>query len=334
MSIKIYQAKLREELIETKIYTILRKFKYFFVYNYFIARNRKLDYFDYNELAVNFPIFSTSSEPGIIGNKCFGNFKAIKRAVGNKFEPNCLIEHGLYFGEYVIKDECRIKGLKTIYTYGEYRLNALKNSDIQELKHIDIKLIGPYVKYAKNFKSEIELDLVKKKYGRILLVFPFHESPEFEIQFDIDAFISKIKDLSVNYDSVFVSMFWLDIIKNNYKCYSDAGFTIVSSGHRSDPYFLQRQRDLIDLSDMTMSNEIGTHIGYCISLGKPHYMFNQSVNITDILNKTNDNFDESYWKIYNKERETFYNAFSTTEPKITQEQIKLVEYYWGKGIEQ
>ncbi len=321
-----------EKFITSKIFTTLRKVKYFVLYNYYVIRNRNLDYFDYNELAVNFPIFTISSEPGIIGNKCYGNLKAVKRAFGSQFDTNCMIEHGLYFGEYVIKDECRIEGLTTIYTYGEYRLNAIKSSGIEELKNVDIMLVGPYIKYVDNFCSLKRLNKIKNIYGRILLVFPYHSSPEVELEFDIEKFITRIKEVALDYDSVFVSMFWLDIVCNNHKFYSDAGFNIVSSGHRNDPYFLQRQRDLIDLADMTMSNDIGTHIGYCVSLGKPHYLYGQKIFITNSMNKSSNDLDENYWKIYNKERELFYNTFSTTEPRITNEQIELVEYYWGKEI--
>ncbi len=316
--------------MKKKIIILLRYVKYFIFYNYYVMRNKKLDFFQYEKLAVNFPIFSKSLEPGIIGNKCYGNLWAVKNALGSKFEKESMIEHGLYFGEYVINSECQIKGLKTIYTYGKYRLEALQKSNIYELKHINIKTIGPYIQYVNNFSNKNKLIKIKKMYGKILLVFPYHSSPERDSQFDTDNFIDKIKVVASNYDSVFISMFWLDIVYGNHKLYVDAGFTIVSSGHRNDPYFLQRQRDLIDLADMTMSNEIGTHIGYCICLGKPHFLYSQKICTTPILNKPSDNFDDEYKNILRKERAYLSEIFSSSIPEITDKQIKVVEYYWGK----
>ena len=309
---------------------LLKQIKNFMFYNYFIIRNRNLDYFKYNKLSVKFPIFTFSKEPGIIGNKCYGNLKAIKNATGSNFEKNCLIEHGLYFGEYVIENECNIKGLKTIYTYGQYRLNSLNKSNVLLDKNINVIPIGPYIVHAKNFCSPKKQGKIKEKYGKILLVFPFHSSAERETKFNERDFIKKIQDISKDYDSVFVSMFWLDIVYQNHQLYLDAGFKIVTSGHRNDPYFLRRLRDLINLSDMTMSNEIGTHIGYCISLGKPHFLYSQEIISEDILNKPTDKFDENYKSIVAKERQKFIDIFCNEKPLITSSQIKLVKFYWGE----
>jgi len=307
----------------------LRYIKSFLLYNYFITRNRRLDYFRFKKLAVSFPIFSLSNEPGIIGNKCYGNFWAVKKALGKKFQHKCMIEHGLYFGEYVIKNECQIKGLKTIYTYSEYRRNALKKANID---NIEIKTIGPYISYVKNFNTKSHLKKLKNRYGKILLVFPYHSTPELKNKYDIDLFIKKIKEIAINYDAVFVSLFWLDIVNQNYRKYADAGFTIVSSGHRNDPFFLNRLRDLIDLADMTMSNDIGTHIGYCISLGKPHYLYRQEIIEKVTIKKETDNFDDNYKEIFHRERQIFSEVFSSPKQEIKEEQKNLVEFYWGKCI--
>lgn len=59
----------------------------------------------------------------------------------------------------------------------------------------------------------------------------------------------------------------------------DKGYTIVCPGNRFDPRFLSYQRDMIELSGMTMSNDLGTHIGYIVALNGPHYMFKQKVEL-------------------------------------------------------
>lgn len=312
------------------IYT-LKKICQFILYTTFKIRNRFIDYFKFKKLSVNFPIFTIRNEPGIIGNKCYGNLMTIKHAIGKDFDKNCLIEHGLYFGEYVIENECKIKSLSTIYTFGEYRVKALFNSGIKELNHINIVPIGPYIQYAKNFNNALKRKKIKEKYGSILLIFPYHSSPEIETDYDIQTFIKEINRVKRvgGYNSVFVSMFWLDIKKNKYQRYQNEGFKIVCSGVRNDPYFLSRLKDLIELSDMTMSNDLGTHIGYCISLGKPHYLFCQEIEIKHINEKFLEHSDDTRENKIKKERQLFSKLFSSSDPVITEEQRQVVNYYWG-----
>lgn len=310
---------------------IIKKGLDFLYYYFFVIRNRNIDYFNYNKLAVNFPIFSMSNASGLIGNKCYGNLKAIKKALGKEFDKKCLIEHGLYFGEFVIKEECQIKGLRTIYTYGNYRLDALKKSGIKELESIKLVSVGPYILYARDFYNKAKKQKIKDKYGKILLVFPFHTSPELETSFDKKAFINEINNVKniYNYDTVFTSLFWLDIVNDNYKIFKDEGYVVVCSGVRNDPYFLERQKDLINLSAMTMSNEIGTHIGYCIALNKPHYLYKQEVEIIKYNHKQNEHNDIRKQKV-DIERKEFLQVFGTPEPFITVEQRLITEHYWGK----
>ena len=313
---------------------ILRKTKYFFWYYAYVIRNRRIDYFEYKKLAVNFPIFSTSNAPGIIGNKCYGNYRAVKRAMGKRFDKNCLIEHGLYFGEFVIEDDCKAKGLNTIYTFGEYRVNALRKSEIEKLRQIKIVPIGAYILNAKNFHTADKRRQIKQKYGNILLAFPYHTSPELDTDFDAQAFINEIKKVkeTYSYDTVFVSIFWLDIVNENYRMYEKEGFVIVCSGVRNDPYFLSRQRDLIQLSDMTMSNDLGTHIGYCISLNRPHYYYNQEIIVNKIHTDDCEFSDKNREAKFAKEKLLFAPLFCSTEPIVTEEQRNIVRYYWGEGV--
>ena len=72
------------------------------------------------------------------------------------------------------------------------------------------------------------------------------------------------------------------ILERYLKCghtetYLEHGFECVTAGHIYDPFFLSRLKSIIDLATITTSNEIGTHIGYCIFMGKPHYFYNSSV---------------------------------------------------------
>lgn len=52
-------------------------------------------------------------------------------------------------------------------------------------------------------------------------------------------------------------------------------FIVVSCGNRYSEKFLCRQKAIILASDISASNNLGTHLGYCIYLGKPHILLPQ-----------------------------------------------------------
>jgi hypothetical protein len=300
----------------------------FFIYYYFVFKNRKIDYFNYNKLIQNFPIFSFSNEPGIIGNKCYGNHIAVSNALKDINLNTTSIEHGLYFGKYVIKSESNSNSIDTIVTFSEYRKDALLNSGIINK---NIITIGPYIKYINYFKSINDLNIIKKNLRKTLLVFPLHNSDEVEKNYDQNDFINEIFRLKEKHDfnTILISMYWLDIKNKKHLIYQKFGFTIVTAGNRSDPFFLSRLKDLIYLCDMTISNDLGTHVGYCICLNKPHYIYRQYIKINDKIKKVTDNFDSLFYTTYFKEIELFLNLFSSDELRISNEQKSIVKYYWG-----
>ena len=128
--------------------------------------------------------------------------------------------------------------------------------------------------------------------------------------------------MAKDYDTVFISMIGYDIELGANKYYEDKGYVVVTSGSRSDPYFLNRQRDLIELADMTISNSIGTHIGYCICLGTPHYLFTQRIDWAGGIKEQD--------RITLSTRAELYNAFGSRRPIITPQQIEIVKKYWGE----
>ena len=296
----------------------------FFIYYYYCFRNKYIDYFDYIKISKNFPIFSISSQPGIIGNKCYGNVRAVKNKLKNTFDKKCMIEHGLYFGERVIEEECTMKNIITIYTYGQYRSKAIRN----HIKKLDKKIVtvGPYILYADNFHNPNKLFQIKKKYGRILLAFLSHPFPDITISYDENLFLTEIERIASDFDTVFISLHWIDIRNTMYKKYESKGYKVVCSGTRSDPYFLNRLKDLIELSDMTMSNDLGTHIGYCIALNKPHYLYKQFIYSQGHSCENSDSFHKKRVE----EKEIFYKLFGEYKEEITDEQRNIIEYYWGR----
>ena len=216
--------------------------------------------------------------------------------------------------------------IKKVYTYGELRKISIE--EYLKINHLKRKIItvGPYIKYADFFKSKEELMQIKQQYGKILLVFPSHGIDTVKSQYDINEFINAINDVKDNFDTVFISLHWVDVIEGLDALYKQYGFITVTSGSASDPWFLNRHKDLIFLSDHTMSNNLGSYIGYSICMGKPHYLYKQETNYVNKTSGEEIKIAKSHYEALDK----FQQHFSTFSPEITKEQIELVEQYWGK----
>lgn len=313
----------------------LRLLRNFFSYYSYVIRTRKVDYFDYEKLARPCSIFAGMTlKPGLLGNRCYGNWKAMKNAMGDKFDSHSMIEHGIYFERRILFEECEMPEISTIYTYSPYRIDVLWEHYQGKLGK-KVVAVGSYIKYAPHFHTEAELRVIKERYGKILLVFPSHPSPTNDTVYDFEEFMSEIDRVGKDFDSIFVSMFWVDIVNGRHKIYKDKGYTIVCSGNRHDPRFLSRQRDLIELADMTMSNDLGTHVGYCVALNRPHYMFKQKVE----LNLEHEEAKivaelENIKSAFDQERNQIQQVFGECRQTITEEQRKIVSYYWGDKVEQ
>jgi hypothetical protein len=130
-------------------------------------------------------------------------------------------------------------------------------------------------------------------------------------------------------------MYYIDILNNNCcQNYIDAGFKIVTAGNIFDINFIRRLKSIISLADLTVANSIGTHLGYCIYMGKPHYIYNQKV---DYVSSKDSNVIVSSNRIRNAnqlitldhERDEIYRCFSNVSLIISDEQRKCVDKYWG-----
>ena len=287
----------------------------------------KMGFTHYYILSRNIPVYKFTDKQGILGNVCYGNNIAVKKAMGKDFMSDCMIEHGIYFGRYVIEEECIYPEISTIYTYSPYRKEVLEEYFGPNFSK-NIIVVGPYIKFAEHLYSEKKLSKLKEKFGKVLLVFPSHSSMDTSVDFNYNIWLYEIERRSEGYNTVIISLFWADINKGLHKKYLEKGYLIACNGNRFDPNFLSRQKDLIYLSDMTMSNNIGTHIGYCISMNKPHYIFHQKVSDSDISDRSKFDVSEIE-KNREKEYGELYKQFSNFDTIITPEQKNIIEYFWG-----
>ncbi len=82
-----------------------------------------------------------------------------------------------------------------------------------------------------------------------------------------------------------------------------------------------------------MANDVGTHLGYCIYLNKPHQVFYQKIgyvtkenNYLEYENSIRNDFDNLTQE---KEIQELLEVFRPYSSIITKEQMFIANKYWG-----
>lgn len=244
---------------------------------------------------------------------------------------HALFEHGIQLTDYC-HDFFRAHEYEPSIVPSQYRVEVLK----KQKNYNGSYAIGPYIHYSKSLLNSDKLDEEKERLGKTLLVFPSHSIEGLVSSFDYEKFCEEIEKYSSDFDSVRICMYYKDINLKRFKPYKKKGFEIVTAGHFNDYNFIPRLKSIIETSDMTMSNEIGTHLGYCIYLNKPHFLFNSHETIYKEEKNAEDaelmvkhsNISQKK-KINNENIKNIRKYFSEFETKITNNQYELIKYLWG-----
>lgn len=282
---------------------------------------------DIDSLSKDIPhfIYKAKTVEKYIQNDFYGIATVLKKNIGisQDYHLKMSIEHGLYIGGYVW-DEDITTPFPAVVTFSNNRKRCL-----QKKTDKNIYPIGPYIHYANQYFDEEVLRAEKTRLGRSLLIFPAHSTHYNIIDFDHSNLFNMIKEKGKQFDSVRVCLYWKEIIRGIGKLYRQNNIECVSAGHIYDPLFLSRLKSIISLSDVTMSNQIGTHIGYCVFMNKPHILFSEKVKISQtdksmVIPSKHADIDE-----LQSDRNEIENAFSTWTQQITPEQQRVVNKFWG-----
>lgn len=293
---------------------------------YFIKEvecRKNLDIFDYKNIGQPLPKYYTEI---CTDNNCFGiGYSIRKYADYKKSYINGWIEHGYFYAD-AISDLAAISFAKSIITFGNHR--EIINNRLLPYKRC-IK-IGPYIHYAEDYIDTDAFSKLKKSLGRVLLVFPVHSGTGEKVVYEKKDLLKKVESIACDFDTVLFSLFWSDITSDYIQEIEKMGYRIVCSGHRFDPNFLSRQKTIIQLADVTMSNGLGTNLVYCTYLKKPHWLFNQESR-TVSLNSIGDKHIEYQKK--NKDNvkieSLLYRAFGDYSNILSEEQYKLCKDLFG-----
>lgn len=270
-----------------------------------IQEQRKdVSLFDYKKLSEPIPFYPLEF---VKDSNFYGQNFCIKKYTGLQ-HIDVSIEHGLYYGDYIpYSSYC--KTIKKILTF------SITRKEVLGKLNKPVIAIGPYIHYATPLLEEKKVCAIREKFGRILLFFPTHSTKEGGNAYDANANIEKLKAFAreKNFNTVFVCMYYYDILHSDIAIsYEHAGFKIITAGHQLDLNFLSRLKSIIGLADYTVSNCVGTHIGYCLYMKKPHWIINPVVPAS----APNDFIEIT-------------KTFTSYSDIITKEQYETVERYWG-----
>ena len=186
--------------------------------------------------------------------------------------------------------------------------------------------IGPYIHYAQDFLSPRDYQMEKERLGKNLLVFPYHSTGISKVNYDKKKLCKKIHEIGKGFDSIRICMYWKDVKHGHAEYFKKQGFECVTAGYMLDPNFLPRLKSIIKLSDFTVSQGVGTQVGYCILLHKPHYIMDDRHFYTGT--------DKDELKLIRKGKncsnyKKIETAFNHIGKNISQYQYDIVNYYWG-----
>lgn len=277
----------------------------------------------YDMEKLSYDIHNLYSKELSLSNDYYGHASILKKYCGcsPSYRIKASIEHAAYFGMDHWDPEV-IHSLPGIITQGNSRPEILK-------KYTDkpVYSIGTYIQYADDdYYTESQKREWKEKSGKTLLVFPMHSTHWIDLNYNVDAFIKEIQNVSAGFDTVRVCMYWKDIIRNTHLKYKEKGFEIVSAGHIYDKEFLRRLKVIISTADHIMANDVGSYIGQAVCLNKPVYLWKQEYS------GGGPGYDEEYdARLSDPNYLEVFEAFREFREGITEEQKELCDKFWGTG---
>lgn len=259
-------------------------------------------------------------------NDYYGHASILKKYAGlpNESPLKAIIEHGVTLNNFVSDNDTQ-SDLSTMLCFSDQRRAYLQTK-------VDKKIIaiGPLILYSDSYLSNNELISECKRLGKNLLVFPFHSTHHIHFDYDLNKFLNILDQLGKDFDTIRICMYWKDIIRGMAEKYYARGYECVTAGHMYDPLFLSRLRSIIETSSATasISTGIGTSLGYCISLNKPHILINAkdfNVKRTDLAQFKYPSPEHRKHKLLNQ----FFKTYSLLNDQITPQQHDLAEKYFG-----
>ncbi len=276
---------------------------------------------DIKSLSQNRPLITSEIDKL---NDSYGHAFILKKYAGIKeeYQIKGVLEHSVMLMDQVWLGDLSIP-LPVHFTFSSYRFSYLR-----QFTNKALFAIGPSIHYAAPQFSREEINQMREALGNTLLVFLPHSSIQILVEFHHDRILPYLKRFEKEYENILICIGWRDVQRGIDAPYKAEGYTCVTAGHVFDRNFLPRLKSLIMLSSHTMSFGFGTHVGFCIHLGKPHWIspIEMPVSAPDKISKTAMYHGTPLGVGQGK---YFIKFFREPRDDISPEQKDLVELWWG-----
>ncbi|MDR0704063.1 MAG: hypothetical protein LBF88_03665 [Planctomycetaceae bacterium] len=262
-------------------------------------------------------------------NYVYGYSKALKNYAGlpDIYPIKVSYSHGAILDESIFDTQSKSQiglhdyKIPVFLAWGHFERDMVKKY------HTDnrVYVIGTPFLYADNLFSDEYINNERNRLGKNLLVFPGHSNYGVEQNSNWDKLIASINKYKSDFDSIRICMFWKDIQLGLHKFYTEKGYECVCSGHTEDCNFVSRLKGLLSICDATITNQVGTHVGYSIAMDKPVRVCSP-VQISDLISCTSE--IPSYFSCSG--RLLLNELFIENENLIISNEMRdAVEPYWG-----
>ena len=251
----------------------------------------------------------------------YGHAAVFKRFAGKRMDRSLRvsIEHGVRFDlSYWAGDYSA--GQTVSFVPSRWRKDVL-HGQVDKV----IRAVGPYIHYTPGLYPAEDVARVCQKMGKTLVVFPAHSTHWIDSDYDVGAFCRRLQMERDRFETILVCLYWKDVLRGIHRPYQEAGFPCVTAGHMFDPDFLPRLRSILEVADATLSNSLGTHLGYSLYLGKPHQLLR--MEITRKFDREERAKESTARTRLDVDR--FHELFDVAPEKITEAQWALANKYWG-----
>ena len=234
-----------------------------------------------------------------------------------------LLEHGLK-----VSRSASFEQPKAWAHQGYICMGPLRAQWLREKFNVSATAIGPWICLAKPLFSDEIIKTQRERWGKTLLVVLAHSWDQVDRSMDLQACIEAVEAITrqENYQQVV----WLRHWKDSEKLQLPEGWIKACNGHRSNPWFLDAMRTLLELSDGLASNAFGTHIGYGAALGCQLHWVDVEVE-QDLSNLSTNKAQEEEAEWSERQRLIGELRKALTLAGIVQQDAikKLLDPYWG-----
>ena len=259
-------------------------------------------------------------------NDSYGHAHILKRYANIKenYQIKGIIEHAAMQFDHVWTAELSFP-LPAHFIFSRYRFPFLR-----QLTNKALFALGPSIHYAEPLFTTQELIEIKKALGKTLLVFLPHSAMSLIVSYDQEKIVSALKRFEKEFDNILICLGWKDVLRGIEKPYVAEGYTCVTAGNVFDMNFLPRLKSLILIASHTMSFSLGTHIGFCIYLNRPHWVIPVK-STTDGPKEIKKNSTYRATPLGECQGRYILRNFNEPMDQITQSQRQVVDMIWGSS---